>query len=159
MKGYKKIIFLVIIATTMSFATLKQDETATCFPQKIAAVYYQKWVGGIKGAGGGIHFHIKFKKPLLATIQLKKIYFQQQEATVQKESEGVYVAHFRKKPKSDDLILDANPATEYGNEPLIIAKPKFDIKPNEAILEYTENNKKMFFKIKKIKEIPMIAYP
>jgi hypothetical protein len=152
-------MLLAIIATTMSFSTLNQDDTTTCFPQKIAAVYYQKWVGGIKGAGGGTHFHIKFKKPLLATIQLGKIYFQQQEATVQKESEGVYVAHFRKDPNPNDFILNANPTTEYGNEPPIITKPKFDLKPNEAILEYTENNKKRFFKIKKIKEIPMIAYP
>lgn len=162
-----KIIILLITATLVAFSTVQKTEQKAkfelCFPQKIKEVYYKKWVGGIKGAGGGINFYLEFKKPLSAKIQLQKIYFQKKEGKIQLRSKNVYVAYFRIKPSKEDEIIENNTqnvnTTKPQNPEPIAPKFRFDLKENEAVLEYLENHKTKFFKIKNIKEMPMIPYP
>jgi hypothetical protein len=154
----KKIIFFLFIGISLSFCAQKPRIQAK-FPQELASVYYQKWVGGVRGSGGGIHFHIEFKKPLSSDIQLEKVYFQNLEAKMERQSQTVFVANFVKKYNNPDLILEDDSNKEYGNKAPVIEKPKFNLKPNEAMLEYRKKNKILFFKIKNIKEKPMIAYP
>jgi hypothetical protein len=156
MSSYKK-IFILIIPFSLFFCASKQKVQAT-FPQEIETVYFQKWIGGQEQTGSGTNFHIIFKKALSKEIQLNKIYFQNQEATFDQENEATFVAHFYQQPKND-IILDVDPKKEIGNKPPKILKPKYNLKPNEAIVEYTKNNKKSLFKIKNIKERELIAYP
>ena len=42
--------------------------------------------------------------------------------------------------------MDSDSLKEYGNKAPVIEKPKFDLKPNEALLEYKKNNKTRFSK-------------
>ena len=158
MNPCKKIIFFLFIGISLSFCALKEGFQAK-FPQEFASVYYQKWVGGVRGSGGGIHFHIEFKQPLSAAIELEKIYFLNQEAKVEQQSKTVFVANFVQKYNNPDLILEDDSNKEYGNKAPVIEKPKFNLKPNEGMLEYKKKDKTFFFKIKNIKEKPMIAYP
>ena len=81
-----------------------------------------------------------------------KIYFQNQTAVVDEANTSTFVSHFKDKNKKEDLILDLNPAKEYGNKAPIIQKPTFDLKKNEAVLEYKNNNKTQFLKIRNIIE-------
>lgn len=152
MKSYKKIVFFLFIGISLSFCA-SQEGIQSRFPQEFASVYFQKWVGGRRETGGGIHFHMEFKKPLSKSIQLEKVYFHNLVANVERENEKHFTANFIQKPVDPDLIL------EYDDIKTPIQKPKFDLKPNEAMLEYKKKNKTMFFKIRNIKEIPMIAYP
>ncbi|MFV5690765.1 hypothetical protein ACM55K_01930 [Flavobacterium sp. LT1R49] len=134
-----------------------KPELQTEFPQDIKSVYFQKWTGGQEGSG--IDFYIEFAKPLSKEIELDKIYFKNQESNFEQVSKNTFVAHFYQKNMNQDLILDSDSKKEYGNKAPIIIKPKFDLKPNEALLEYTENNKTLFFKIMNPKENPTIAHP
>ena len=152
MKGYKKISFLLITAISLTFCAMKQ-EFQTEFPQEIQSVFYQKEKKGIEITGN--HFYIEFKKPLAATIKLEKIYFHNQESLVQEITKNVFVAHFYQSNKKEDLILDVNPAKEYGNKAPVIQKSKFDLKPNEAVLEYKHDNKIFFYKISNVPEKPI----
>ncbi len=167
LKTIPKIIVLLIIAISLAFSVIKQTEQTVqfqfCFPQKIKKVYYKKWVGGIKGAGGGTNFYLEFKKPLSAKIQLEKIYFQKREGKIQLRSKNLYVTYFRIKPNKEDEITDNNiqnvNTTKPQNPEPTASKFRFVLKENEAVLEYLENHKTKFFKIKNIKEMPMIPYP
>jgi hypothetical protein len=136
-----------------------KQELQTKFPQEIKSVYFQKWIGGQEETGNGINFYIEFKKRLSKEIKLDKIYFRNQETNLKEVSKNIFVAHFYKKNINQDLILDSDSLKEYGNKAPVIIKPKLDLNPNEALLEYTENDKTLFFKIMNPKENPTIAYP
>ncbi|MBP6182367.1 hypothetical protein [Flavobacterium sp.] len=136
-----------------------KQELQTKFPQEIKSVYFQKWIGGQQETGSGIDFYIEFKKPLSKEIKLNKIYFRNSETNFEEVSKNTFVAHFYQKNINQDLILDNDSLKEYGNKAPVIIKPKFDLNPNEALLEYTENHKTIFFKIMNPKENPTIADP
>ena len=152
MKGYKKISFLLITAISLTFCAMKQ-EFQTEFPQEIQSIFYQKEKKGIEITGN--HFYIEFKKTLAANIKLEKIYFHNQESLVQEITKNVFVAHFYQSNKKEDLILDVNPAKEYGNKAPVVSKSKFDLKPNEAVLEYKKDSKTLFYKILNVQEKPL----
>lgn len=152
MKGYKIISFLFITAISLTFCAMKQ-EFQTEFPQEIQSVFYQKIKKGSESSV--INFYIEFKNPLSANIKLEKIYFHNQESPVQEITKNVFVAHFYQSNKKEDLILDVNPAKEYGNKAPFVSKSKFDLKPNEAILEYSKDSKTLFYKILNVQEKPL----
>ncbi|TDE55137.1 hypothetical protein [Flavobacterium sp. GT3P67] len=152
MKGYKTVVFLFIIAISLTFCAMKQ-EFQTEFPQEIQSAFYRKMKDGKEN--GGTHFYIEFKKPLEANIKLEKIYFHNQESPVEEITKNTFVAHFHKENKKEDLILHRDPAKEYGNKAPVIQKSKFDLKRNEAVLEYKKENKIQFFKITNLIEKPL----
>ena len=158
MKRYKRILLFFILTISFTFCAMKQELQAE-FPQEIKSVYFKKWTGGQGGTGSGIHFYIEFKNPLSKEIKLEKIYFRNQESKLEQVSKNTFVTHFPQKNINPDFILDSDPLKEYGNKAPVIIKPKFDLKPNEALLEYTINDKTLFFKIINPKENPTIANP
>ncbi|MFV8368837.1 hypothetical protein [Flavobacterium sp. LB2R40] len=151
MKGYKIIGLLFSSALSLTFCAMKQ-EIQTEFPQGMQSVFYQK-DKNVKERTV-MHFYIDFKKPLAANIKLKKIYFHNQESKVEEITRNTFVAHFYESNKQEDLILDSNLAKEYGNKAPVIQKSKFDLKRNEAVLEYKKENKLYFFKISNVTEKP-----
>jgi hypothetical protein len=152
MKGYKTIVLLFIIAISLTFCAMKQ-EFQTDFPQEIQSAFYQKMKDGIDS--GGTYFYIEFKKPLAANIKLEKIYFLNQESAVQEITPKDFESTFLQSNKKEDLIMDKNPAKEYGNKAPVIQKTKFDLKPNEAVLEYKKDDETQFFIIKNLIEKPL----
>lgn len=152
MKGYKIIGLLFITAISLTFCAMKQ-EFQTEFPQEIQSVFYHKEKNGMESSV--INFYIEFKNPLSANIKLEKIYFHNQESPVQEITPKDFKSTFLQSNKKEDLIMDKNPAKEYGNRAPVIEKSKFDLKPNEAVLEYKQDNKTQFFKITNLKEKPL----
>lgn len=152
MKGYKIIGLLFITAISLTFCAMKQ-EFQTEFPQEIQSVFYHKEKNGTKSSV--INFYIEFKNPLSANIKLEKIYFHNQESPVQEITPKDFKSSFLQSNKEEDFIMDSNPAKEYGNKAPVILKSKFDLKPNEAVLEYKQDNKTQFFKITNLKEKPL----
>jgi hypothetical protein len=151
----KEVIFLLII-TSFSHGVSSQKGT-TVFSQKIVAVYYQRWTSG--SVETGTYFSIQFEKPLSSNIQLQKVYFQNQEASFKLKPKNTYVAYFYHRNSKQDYIMDSDSIKEYGNTPPVVSRPKFNLKPNEAVLLYLKNGKTYYFKITNAKELPMIVYP
>ncbi|MEZ7498365.1 hypothetical protein QO200_06400 [Flavobacterium sp. Arc3] len=153
-----KIALLVLISCSLSFCASKQDNQMK-FPQEIVAAYYQK-TNSVEGqVPNGIDFYIEFNIPLQEGIILDKVYFKNQEAKLEKEDKYTFKAHFNQFPASYDLVLDSDPLKEYGNKAHSITQPKFELQSTEAVLEYSKNDKTFFYKIKAIKERPMIPNP
>lgn len=152
MKGYKIIFFSVITAISLTFCAMKH-ELQSEFPQEIQSVFYQKVKKGMESSV--INFYIEFKKPLAANIKLEKIYFHNQESLVQEITPKDFKSSFLQSNKKEDLIMDSNPAKEYGNKAPVVQKSKFDLKSNEAVLEYTKDGKTLFYKIANVLEKPL----
>lgn len=156
MNRYIKAIFFFFITLSFNFCAMKQ-EFQTEFPQEITAVYFQKWVLGQDRTIRGIDFFVEFKKPLPKNITLVKMHFRHQVAPIEEVNKSKFLTHFFQINKMQDLIMDSDSLKEYGNKAPVIVKHKFDLKSNEAVLEYMENNKTQFFKIINPEEKPMIT--
>lgn len=152
MKGYKIIGLLFITAISLTFCAMKQ-EFQTEFPQEIQSVFYHKEKNGKKSSV--INFYIEFKNPLSANIKLEKIYFHNQESPVEEITKNSFVAHFYESDKKEDLILDIDSTKEYGNKAPMFQKSKFNLKHNEAVLEYKKENIIYFYKITNVLEKPV----
>ena len=149
MRKIAALISLFFFVIIFNFCAVKQ-QLQTEFPQEIKSVCYLK--EKISNQHEKKHLYIEFIKPLASSIKLEKIYFQNQTAIVVQVTTSTFVAHFKEQNKNKDLILDSNPAKEYGNKAPIIAKSTFNLKNDEAVLEYMNNNKTQFFKITNITE-------
>jgi hypothetical protein len=158
MKTYLQILSFLLIIVSLVYCSPKENQK-TKFPQKIKSVYFQKRVDVRGSKGSGTDFYIEFATPLSQDIQLVKIYFQNHEANFEPITKNIFVAHLAPKLANPDLILHRDSRKEYGNQAPIIVKPKFDLQPTEALLEYKSDGKSYFFKINNPKEKPMIAYP
>lgn len=145
MKKYIKQILLLSLFNLFTFCVSKQNLKAT-FPQEITSMSFEKWTGGRRETGSGTKVSIEFKKPLQKNIHLKKIYFQNQETEIVQENETKYGANFH----SNALYRERNSSDA--------ASKNFNLKDNEAVIEYQNHNKTYFYKCSNIKEIPMIMY-
>lgn len=142
----------------ISFLTLQSCASQTKFPVAVQEVSYQGWVAGVRGGGAGTNFSIQFKTKLPSNIVVKNIYFQNKMAVAQMVSPTICVANFISDANrmKEELVTDEpNPKKTTMEQ----VKPPFPIKENEAILEYTVQNKIKFFKFTNVKEKEMIPYP
>lgn len=154
-KTFLVLIFLLILNVSCS----SKKEVNTQLPYEIESVYFQKWMGGQEQTGSGINFYIQFKNPLPENKTLAKLYFQNKEGFFDKQDETHYTVRFYSKPQNQDLILDGDSTNEYGNKAPEITQPKFELQPNEAVLEFHNGNEIQHYKIVDIKEKELLAYP
>lgn len=133
-------IFSIIVLLILT-GCASNDAFQTQFP--ILINYYFYHINGNK-----THFIIEFQQPLPAEIKLKKLYFRNRTAEIKLISNQTAEVVFIK----PDLILDANPENEYGNQPPIPAKERFQLNSDEAVLEFTHNNKTKHYKFTKVTE-------
>jgi hypothetical protein len=124
-----------IIVSIFLMGCSSKETFQTQFPIPISHYFYQT-------KGNQIHFFIEFQQAIPENIKLEKLYFKNQTAVIKMISSQKVEAVFIK----NDFILDANPEYEYGNQLPIAEKPKFNLKPTEAILEYSHKNKLMHHK-------------
>lgn len=149
MKNIKTFLVLFIL-----ISCAPKPEAQTKFSQKIKEIYSQHWVAGVQGGGSGTNVFIQLIKPLPKNMQLQKIFFQDKETTIIKINDSTFKANFSVKGKR---ISD--PQETEDNIMGIKKKPKYNLQPNQAIVEYLLNGKKKRFKISNIKEKEMLAYP
>ncbi|MGO4817126.1 hypothetical protein [Flavobacterium sp. W22_SRS_FP1] len=151
MKFFKKTVLITLSVLCFPFCGSNHQREID-FTQEIVQVYYDFVADDNQPEVIRLNLHMEFKEPLSEELRLQKVYFRNQEAVIQKESNKKYVAHFSQAKVIQDLILDSDSKNEYGNKAPIIVKPKFKLKKDEAILEYKKNNKTIFFKLTGITE-------
>ncbi len=129
-------------------------------PFEVAEASFQKWFGGTPDAGKGIHFTLTFAE-ISEGVLVEKIYFRGKEEILRQNSKNpnVYLATFVDKPK-EDAILDSNPAKEMDNpRPSLTSEIPFELKANEAVVQYQKGKKTFYYKIHNISEKDAVAYP
>jgi hypothetical protein len=152
-----KIVFSFIIITLLSCSSAK--EYSEVLPYEVESAYFQQWIGGQEQTGSGINFYLKFKNALPENTTLTKLYFQNKEASFDKENETTFVARFYTKPQDKALILHEDSAKEYGNKAPEMIDRRFKLQNNEAMLEFHIGNKINHYKLVDIKEKELLAYP
>lgn len=129
-------------------------------PFKVEDASFQKWFGGIQQAGKGIHFTLTFSQ-ISENVFFKKIYFRGREEILKQspQNPNEYLATYIDNPK-EDMVLDSNPVKEMDNpRPSLNSKIPFELKENEAVVEYLKNQKTYYYKIEDVIEIEATAYP
>jgi hypothetical protein len=151
----KFVILLFILSGTVS--CLSQMVISKYFDTKIQKVYYQNWVAGVRGGGGGTNVFIEFKEKPSKDFVLNQLYFRNKKVKITESNDNVYIANIVSdinRRVKDEVTDDANISQKEE-----IIKTPFPISENEAILEYTYKNKKRYYKISKIEEKEMLMYP
>ena len=145
MKRLIKRLLLSLLLISLTVCATKENLKVN-FPQEIESISFEKWTGGRSEAGSGTTITIEFKKQLSKNIHLEKIYFQNQETEIIQENETKYRASFH----SNALYREQHSSDA--------ASKNFNLKDNEAVIEYQNHKKTYFYKCSNIKEIPMIMY-
>lgn len=145
MRKHLKQLLVLALFSLLTFCATKENLKAT-ISQEIASISFEKWTGGRRETGGGTKVSIEFKKLLQKNIYLQKIYFQNQVTEIVQENETKYSASFH----SNALYREQHSSDA--------ASKNFNLKDNEAVIEYKNNNKTYFYRCSNIKEIPMIKY-
>ena len=128
MKHTKTIFFLFALQFLFAFCASKEGFQQK-FPQEISAISFEKWMGGRQEAGSGTTIRIELKKPLSKDIHLEKIYFQGFETQIERENETTFKANFY----FNAIYRNPN-SSNFDSK-------KFNLKQNEAVIEYQKNNK------------------
>jgi hypothetical protein len=135
--SFISILFLVFVCSFISCGT--NQDFQSHFPQKIKKTFVQKNT-----------FFIEFDQPLLANLELISVHYNKQHAALQGASQLSFKAILKATAAPTDLILDVDPAKEYGNKAPAIHQPQFKLEPTEAVLEYKLNHKTYFYKIQNV---------
>lgn len=140
----KHLFFIIVVMTFFSCKSLKQlsDEVVPLFD----AIYFEKWVAGVRGGGTGIHFYVIFKTPLPADIQLQKVDFKGKEAVFSTQDGLHYTANIITKKGGN-----FNTGENENNETL----PE----SNAAKLYFSVKGKLEVHTLENVKEKEMLAYP
>jgi hypothetical protein len=155
MKQIFKIVSIVALILSLSSCS-SQKQITTKPPQKIESVYYQGWIAGQEMGGRGINVFLKFETPIATKYVLKKIYFQDRATNLETSDSILFVARFFEKPQNPNLITDGNSETTIKKT---IPELCIGLKPNQAIVEYTQDNQIKYFKLDNIEEKELLAYP
>ena len=121
-------------------------------------VYIQSWMAGVRGGGSGIHMYITLESNK-NNVMLDSVYFRGLQAKVEL-SKISYIASFKTSAnQKDDIIMSNNKNDEYGNLPPEEQNFPFQLKENECVLSYIENNTTKYLLVKNVQEKPQLEYP
>jgi len=125
-------------------------------PFTVVKASSQKWIAGTPEGGSGLNFNFQIKDQQ-GDIEFGDIYFQEKMTRViPSRILNHYQGYFVNVMKNDKT-MDINPANEMGNTPPV--KIPFKLSKDEAIISYKVNGTMQYFKLKKVKEMPVLAYP
>lgn len=143
---YTALAFLVLTLFLQCSSAQKLQENVSF---KVEQPYFQKWVAGVKNGGSGINIFIPVTN-LKTNITLDSLYFRGHKVLLET------------KPNNPNLFIgriltEANQNEDFS--PKTEAEIPFDLKENEAVIIYTENDKKKYYKIENIKEKQAEYFP
>ncbi|WP_452232847.1 hypothetical protein [Lacinutrix sp. MEBiC02595] len=119
---------------------------------------FKYWTAGVKGGGSGVNLFILMEKNK-NNIVLDTVYFRGRESKLEAINSG-YVANFRTLAnQKEDIIMSTNKSAEYGNEIPNQATFPFQLKDNECVISYIEDNITKYFKIENLVEKARDMYP
>lgn len=150
----------ILIAFTQCASSQKIDEAA---PVALKQPYFQNWVAGIEGGGAGFMVYLPIDEN--SNVKLEEAYFKGKSVTLErKQNEAVYVGRYTdpNTVRGDkNMVMSDDPKEEFNNKPPgeVEKKIPFELKADECVISYTKEGKKGYFKIDKLPEKQMLAFP
>ena len=131
-----------------------QDKTSFVLNES----YYKHWVAGVKGGGSGITLFFSIKNNN-KNVEFDSAYFRGMQTKLDFKKTG-YAANFKTKAnQKEDVIMSNDKNAEFGNQLPSKADFPFQLKDNECVISYIEDNTTKYFKIENIIEKPRDQYP
>ena len=134
---------------------LKLDNKASF---ALSQTYYQNWVAGVKGGGSGIHMYITVESNK-NNVVFDSAYFRGYQAKLELSKMG-YIASFKTAANNKkDIIMSNKLNAEYGNQVYEKQDFPFDIKEDQCVISYIENNTKKYLLVENLIEKRRVLYP
>ena len=111
--------------------------------------YFQNWIAGVKNGGSGINIFIPVTN-LKTNITLDSLYFRGNKVLLETKPNNPNLFVGR-------ILTEANQNEDFS--PNTEEETSFDLKENEAVIIYTENDKMKYYKIENIKEKQTEYFP
>lgn len=147
MKFYKYLI--ITILSSLFFMQCSSSQKLEEKPSfKTESAYFQSWVAGVRDGGSGINVFIPITSEL-KNLKLDSLYFREQKVAL------------TTKPYKPNLYIGRifTIGNQKKNYKLKTIKMPFDLKENDAVVSYQENDKTKYFKIENILEKETEFYP
>ncbi|PQJ80457.1 hypothetical protein [Polaribacter porphyrae] len=109
---------------------------------EIEKAYYQDWASGIKGGGAGYSVYLFFKENTNITIE--GIYFKNKYSKIKFQGKNKYQAFVKNNENLEKSNMDDTEPIKKEDK---LEKIPFELKGNEAVISYIENEQKRFMKI------------
>lgn len=107
----------------------------------------------ITSQNNSLYFYLPVTSIQENRVNLDSVYFRGMAAPLERDTErpGVFKAQF--KTGKEDYIMSSDPKEEYGNKPPQIRKEiPFKLENDEAILVFSENETRKYYKLTGIRE-------
>ncbi|MFS4491758.1 hypothetical protein [Maribacter sp. 2308TA10-17] len=141
-----KNIALVVFAASLFGCSSQKKLEVNDIPFTLGKSTVQEWLGGKKESGSGANLKIEISDTL-KEVSFQKVYFRARALDCTTETEGneTYVlSSYKTGAKSEETLRTEGKKMQKA----------FDIKPTEAVLEYTsDDGKTHYVKVSGIKEM------
>ncbi|MEH6536924.1 MAG: hypothetical protein V7719_11055 [Psychroserpens sp.] len=161
-KIIKRILSFILVFILM--ASFPQCSTAQKLQKKTPAqfgeVYYQNWTSGLQAGGSGLNIFI----PVTGTsIIFDSVYFRGKASKLETNSNDkeLFVGRFKTETyQPKDILLSSDSNEEYANQmPIKGMKVPWELKDDQCVVSYQEDNKMQYYKISNIKPKAPINFP
>lgn len=155
-KEYMGLGILMIVTASFSQCSSAKDFQEKP-PVELGETYYQRWIGGIEGGGAGLNIFVTAKDD---AVVLDSVYFRGKAAKLETKEQAplLYIGRFISDiNQKKNMVINAEPTSD--EKPIKEEKIPFELKDNECIISYRDNGVSKYFKISKLVEKEMIAYP
>ncbi|WP_298755342.1 hypothetical protein [uncultured Psychroserpens sp.] len=128
-------------------------------PVPFGEVYCQNWNAGVQGGGSGLNIYIPIGDH---TIALDSVYFRGRVSKLEmKQNSQLLVGSFRTDNNSPkDIVMSSDSKEEYANQiPGEMTPIPFELKDDECVVSYKQNNKTLYYKILNVKQKEPLNYP
>ena len=143
---YFYLVFSSVLAAVLFSSCASNNKLQERAPAQFDQAYFTSTTNSLQ-----LFIPVKAIQP--NRINLDSVYFRGMKSPlgIDPANTSVYTAYFNAGNK--DLIMSSDPAEEYANKmPQMLVKVPFELKEDEAVIVFKENNKRKYYKITGIKE-------
>ncbi len=165
----KNSIYGIIILALSLTSCSSQKKLVAEAPFVLGTATVQEWLGGKEESGSGQTIQIEVTQMNGEGVVMQNLYFRGRMTPVHMElKEGVMYAMCELKTSSmenkPDMVMHADSTKEVGNQPPKLSKKDknafpFELKADEAVLSFMEDEKVKYYKVTGIKEKKALTYP
>ncbi len=145
MKFFSKQLFrlglLVFLFTACASNKYKLEKDT---PFKVKEAYFEKWTAGVKGGGSGLNIYFVLEKDDTEAFQINGIYLRESYSKLKLGQPNTYQGFVKTDDNSDSIPVDGDLNNNNRNKQIEIP---FELKETEAVVVFTENGDKKYFKI------------